>query len=177
MDNGRCSHQQAWSLLRADDPEAAIRIAGPMLASNPADLTAWRITARAMFDIGETKPALKNLKSAALALAEDRNPILAIAQIKEIAELGDAAKTELAKIAELYGAGSDRVEEGEIAPPPLPSDAAVDPWGDDLDRQQPGTLGRAPAEPDAEQPGIPRRRFLKIGAAGRRAPWCRDRQK
>jgi alkaline phosphatase len=49
---------------------------------------------------------------------------------------------------------------------PAPASRGALGVSDDLDQHLPGTLGRAPAEPDAEQPAISRRRFLKIGASG-----------
>jgi cAMP-dependent protein kinase regulator len=136
MDSAQCTHQAAREHLAAGDAEATLRIAGPMLESNPADITAWRIAARATHNLGQHKSALKNLSSAALALAEERNPIAALAQIKEIEQLGGQATDVLKKIAAMYAAGSPRVEEGEISPPPLPAATAVEPWGSELDRDQ-----------------------------------------
>jgi cAMP-dependent protein kinase regulator len=136
MDSDHCTHQAARERLGADDAEGALRIAGPMLQGNPSDITAWRIAARAMHDLGEHKSALKNLSSAALALAEERNPIAALALIKELEALGSPAGDLVGKIAAMYGSGSTRIEEGEISPPPLPAIAAVEPWGADLGRDK-----------------------------------------
>jgi cAMP-dependent protein kinase regulator len=136
MDSDHCTHQAARERLRAGDAKGALRIAGPMLEGNPSDITAWRIAARAMYDIGEHKRAIKNLGSVAVALAAERNPIAALALVKEIEALGSPVGDIVGKIAEMYGSGSTRVEEGEISPPPLPAVASVDPWGPDHDRDK-----------------------------------------
>jgi cAMP-dependent protein kinase regulator len=136
MDSDHCTHQAARERLRTGDPEGALRIVGPMLEDNPSDITAWRIAARAMYDLGEHKSAAKNLSSAALALAEERNPIAALALAKELEELGSPVDDVVGKIAEMYGSGSPRIEEGEISPPPLPAAAAVEPWGPDVGRDK-----------------------------------------
>jgi len=136
MDSAHCTHQAARERLNDGDLEGALRILGPLLQDNPADIIAWRMAARTLYDLGESKSALKNLGSAAVALAEVRNPIAALALIKEIEELGGTPTKEIEKIAELYGAGSDLVEEGEISPPPLPADSASEIWDDDLTGSQ-----------------------------------------
>jgi len=130
------THQHARALLHDGDAEGALRVAGPMLENDPADITAWRIAGRALYELGETKGGLKNLGSAATALAEDGNPVQALALIKEIEAIGGAVDNLLSKLAELYGALSPRLKDTDFAPPPLPTGVRVDPWSDDLDRQR-----------------------------------------
>lgn len=132
MDSARCTHSAAAERLADGDHMGALRILGPMLQENPSDIIAWRIAARTLHDLGETKTALKNLISAAWATAQLGNPITALALLKEIAELGGDPSATVDKIAKLYGPGSTLVEEGEISPPPLPGDADTAPWGDDI---------------------------------------------
>jgi len=134
MEPPTCTHEAARALLSEDDAEGAIRIAGAMLEQNPRDLVAWRLTALSALDLGDTAGAFKNLRSAAIAQAEAQRPVLALATVKELERLGGDAKGLVEKIAKLYGAGSTRVSDVEIEPPPLPSPAALKAWGDDLDR-------------------------------------------
>lgn len=136
-----CTHTAARERLEDGDPEGALRVAGPMLEDDPGDVRAWRLAALATLELGEERTAFKNLKSVAIALAEQRNPIHAIAQTLELAERGQDADQVLEKIAALYGADSERLEDLELDPPPLPTGAPVEPWGDDLDRD--AVLGRA----------------------------------
>ena len=125
-------HMAAQKLLRGKDAEGALRIVGPMLEKNPADLTAWRTAALATFEIGDKKTALKNLSSIVLALSEDRNPIWAIACSKEIESYGGDISSLITQLSLLYGKGSTRIEESDLAPPPLPKDVDVRPWGDEV---------------------------------------------
>jgi cAMP-dependent protein kinase regulator len=136
MDSAHCTHSAAGERLADDDLEGALRILGPMLQENPSDIIAWRMAARIVHDLGETKAALKNLTSAALATAELGNPIAALTLLKEIEELGGTSTATIEKIAKLYGAGSALIEEGEISPPPLPAEVDTEPWGDDIPADQ-----------------------------------------
>lgn len=136
MNSANCTHQAARERQLAGDLEGALRIVGPLLQTNPSDVTAWRIGARILHELGESKTAIKNLTSATVALAQLCNPIAALAQIKEIEELGGSPADALKKIATMYGASSELVEEGEVSPPPLPPGAEARPWGDDVPRNQ-----------------------------------------
>lgn len=129
-----CSHEAARALLSEDDAEGAIRIAGAMLEQNPLDLVAWRLAALAALDLGDAAGAFKNLRSAAVAQAEAQRPVLALACVKEIERLGGDASGLVEKIAKLYGAGSKRISDVDIEPPPLPSAAEPVAWGAELDR-------------------------------------------
>jgi CRP-like cAMP-binding protein len=129
-----CSHEAARARLSEDDAEGAIRIAGAMLEQNPQDLVAWRLAALSALDLGDAAAAFKNLRSAALAQAEAQRPVLALAAVKEIERLGGDTKGLVDKIAALYEAGSSRISDVEIEPPPLPSVTAPTAWGADLDR-------------------------------------------
>jgi CRP-like cAMP-binding protein len=107
-----------------------------MLEADPSDLTAWRLAAVAMARLGRTDAAVKNLSSVALALAEQQNPILAIAVARQVAALGVPDDALLGKIAALYGAGAPRVvDDLPLAPPPLPTGADLAPWGAETDAE------------------------------------------
>jgi len=137
MTPSSCSHHAAREHLAAGNHEAALRVAGAMLEADPADLSAWRLTALAVAGLGKTDVALRNLKSAALALAEQQSPLLGIAQARQAAILGAEADDVLAKIAALYAADSSRVTDDlPLSPPPLPAGAGVAPWGEDLDGER-----------------------------------------
>jgi CRP-like cAMP-binding protein len=133
MDAPSCTHEAARSLLSAGDAEGAIRIAGAMLEQNPRDLTAWRLSALGALELGDRAAAFKNLRSAAVAQAEAQRPVLALAAVKEIEQLGGDASGLVEKIAKLYGAGSKRISDVEIEPPPLPSSDELKAWGEHLD--------------------------------------------
>ena len=133
MDSSGCSHQAAWEALLAGRPLDALRIVGPMLEDNPSDLVAWRIGALSVLEIGDRGSAIKNLRSAAMALSTEGNPIQAIAGIKELEELGVDCADLHEKVAALYCDGSARIREADMPPPPLPVGRAASPWGDDFD--------------------------------------------
>jgi len=128
MDPPPCTHDTARRMLRRSDPEGALCAAGPVLEGNPSDVAAWRIVAWAVLELGDRPLALKNLKSVCLALAEEGNPILALSEIKSIAEFVEDVGDLVEKLSAMYGKGSDRVEEVDIAPPPLPIDEGTEPW-------------------------------------------------
>ncbi len=133
MTASACSHITARRHLASGDSENTLRVAGAMLEADPADVMAWRLVALAMAGLGRTNAAVKNLKSLALALAEEQNPILAIAMARRLGTLGGDEAGVLGKIAKLYGAGSSRVVENlPLSPPPLPAVAGPAPWGGDL---------------------------------------------
>jgi len=142
MDLAVCTHQAAREAMEAGDPERALRVVGPMMEDNPADLTAWRLAALATLALGDRPGAIKNLRSCALAQAQDGNPIQAIAAAKEIEALGEDVEELVARLAELYGAGSERLKELDLAPPPLPAARGTAPWGPKLDRDAVISRGR-----------------------------------
>jgi len=135
MEPPSCTHEAARGFLSAGDAEGAIRIAGAMLEQNPQDLMAWRLAAICALELGDSAAAYKNLRSAAVALAEAQRPVLALAAVKELERLGGDASGLVERIAALYGAGSKRISDIEIEPPPLPSSADLKAWGLDLDRK------------------------------------------
>ena len=92
MKSSVCTHQAANESLLSGDPVQALRIVGPMLENNPSDLTAWKLGALALIARGDLGSGTKNLRSVALAMAEERNPIQAIATVKEIQDLGQDPK-------------------------------------------------------------------------------------
>lgn len=116
-------------MLLAGDPVGAARVAGPMLEDNPSDLIAWRVGALAVLALGKRDQAIKNLKSAAVALAHEGNPIQSLESIKELEDLGVDTSGLCRKVADLYAEGSSRVREADMAPPPLPAGKAAEPWG------------------------------------------------
>jgi CRP-like cAMP-binding protein len=134
MEPPTCTHEAARALLSAGEAEGAIRIAGAMLEQNPRDLTAWRLAALSALELGDGKAAFKNLRSAAVALAEAQRPVLALASVKEIERLGGDASGLVGKIAKLYGAGSERISDVEVEPPPLPVSTELAAWDAALDR-------------------------------------------
>ncbi|MDJ0764812.1 MAG: cyclic nucleotide-binding domain-containing protein [Myxococcota bacterium] len=123
-----CTHKSILERLHTGDYFGALCEAGPMLAANTSDLTAWYHTARALYGLGEAENAMKNLRGVALAVAEDRRPVLALSLLKEIEDLGGETDDLVAGFAKMYSAGSERLTEAEMAPPPLPSLVPVSSW-------------------------------------------------
>jgi CRP-like cAMP-binding protein len=87
-----------------------------------------------MYDLDEEAAAVKNLSSLVLAFAEDRQPILALALVKELEGLGVEVDKVLSRFSEMYAAESPRVEEAELAPPPLPDRDPCEAWDPSGDR-------------------------------------------
>ncbi|MFO8072585.1 MAG: cyclic nucleotide-binding domain-containing protein [Polyangia bacterium] len=136
MDSTLCTHAAAREQLEKDNPESALRVAGPMIERDPSDVNAWRLAALAAARLGDDKTAIKNLRSVSLALARSSNPILALAQAIELGEMGVDNEGLLEEIAELYSAESKRIEEMDLTPPPLPSGAPAEPWPENLGLEQ-----------------------------------------
>ncbi|MCP4599508.1 MAG: cyclic nucleotide-binding domain-containing protein [Proteobacteria bacterium] len=130
-----CTHKAAVELLFDKDYVGAICVAGPMLKGNTADLTAWYLTTQAVQGLGETDVAMKNLRGLAQTVAEHRRPILALALIKEVEDLGGDIDDLVAELASMYSSDSKRIEEAELAPPPLPSIVPVQSWDRNTDPQ------------------------------------------
>lgn len=129
------THKEAMDLLRTGQYLRALCISAPILKRHPADLTAWYLTARSLHGLGETELSLKNLRNLAKAHMEKGRPIAALSLIKELEDFGQGIDDLFTLFAELYGMDSPRVEESELAPPPLPSIAPFEPW-DDTDNQK-----------------------------------------
>jgi CRP-like cAMP-binding protein len=122
------TYKEAARLLSSKDYAGTLAIAGPFLEGNPSDFSAWHLTARAIYGLGETDIGLKNLRSLAEAEAKAGRPILALARIKELEDL-QSGTDDLQKIlAELYSADSHRLEETELSPPPIPEVSQNEPW-------------------------------------------------
>ncbi len=130
-----CTHKAAIELLLAEDYLGALCVAGPILRGKSSDLIAWYLTARAVHGLGETENSIKNLRSVAMAMAAERRPILALAHIKELEDWGEDIDELVRQMAAMYCAGSGRIEEAELAPPPLLSKAPVETWDRETDLQ------------------------------------------
>lgn len=129
-----CTHKAASDLLLQGDYQGALCISAPILKKHPGDLKAWYLTARAMYGLGETETAVKNLKSLVSSYAEKGQPIAALGLIKEIEDLGEEVDDIIASFAAMYAVDSPRLEEVEMAPPPLPSKVPVETWDRTEDR-------------------------------------------
>jgi cAMP-dependent protein kinase regulator len=128
-----CTHLEVRQRLEAGDPEGALRLAGAMLEGEPGDTAAWRFCALALAGMGRERVAAQNLRSLAVALAEERNPILGIALARQLAALGGSDEEPIGKIAKLYALGSPRVaDDVALSPPPLPPPAVTAPWPAEL---------------------------------------------
>jgi CRP-like cAMP-binding protein len=121
-------HEAAVDQLSSRDYIGALCTAGSALKTDSSDITAWYLTARAFLGLGDVDVALKNLRSIALQVAEEGRPVLSLSQIKEIEDLGGKTEDLIATIAKLYSAESPRLEESEMAPPPLPARGEIEPW-------------------------------------------------
>ncbi len=127
------THKAATDHILSGEFKEALCAAGPILKSHSSDLTAWYLLARAVLGLGEEEVGTKNLKSVAMAMAEEQRPILALAVIKEVEDLGNDIDDLVTKMAAMYSSTSSRAEEAELAPPPLPSITPVKPWDRETD--------------------------------------------
>jgi len=133
MDEFSSTHALVRHLLQIEKPEEALRVIGPVLEDNPTDIVAWHLTALSLFKLGDKKNSLKNLKSASIAFAQRGNPISALAGAILYSSLADDGDSVISKLADLYCSDSDRIEETELAPPPLPHGLKIEPWSDSLE--------------------------------------------
>lgn len=130
-----CSVRGAAARLNAGDTEEALAEAGALLESNPRDFYAWHLTARCLYALGETESAYANLRSLADALSNFGQPIFALQVIKELEKWGQDIEDLLSHLADLYCADSDRTEEMDMVPPPIPPKAVTEKWDTKMGRE------------------------------------------
>ena len=123
-----CSVRGAAARLSEGKAEEALAEVGALLAANPGDFHAWHLTARCLYELGEVERAVSNVRTLADALSNFGQPIFALEVIKELEKWGQDVGDLLVHLAELYCADSDRTEEMEMVPPPIPAHAPSDKW-------------------------------------------------
>ena len=101
--------------------ETALRCYTGLLEADPTDIYVWYRTALSLARRDEKASAARFLSEACVAFAEEGQLLLALAAVRDLQALDAAAATKrMARIAELYGAGSKRVDPRRKAAPPPP---------------------------------------------------------
>jgi cAMP-dependent protein kinase regulator len=124
---GLSAVDQAHALRLQDKREEALRLAASMLNATPDDLGALWLVARLLLDAGRAQaagPLAAHGLEASLRRGELPSGILC-AQLA--LEAGGFADDGLRRLAETFGAGSPRLSDEALSPPPLPAGSSVAP--------------------------------------------------
>lgn len=118
--------ERAEEAFAAGKLETALRCYTALLEAEPTDIYLWYRTALSLARRGDKASAARYLSEACVAFAEEGQLLLALAAVRDLQGLDAAAATKrMARIAELYGAGSGRLDQRRKAPPP-PSPKLLD---------------------------------------------------
>jgi cAMP-dependent protein kinase regulator len=111
---------RALTLLLADEAEAALRWSAAMVERDPTLPSALVITGRLLSQMGRTEAAVEAFGLAVRRAIDAGNLPLAIAAIGDLRALDVDVSDPLDQVATAFGAGSPRLLEGVMPPPPLP---------------------------------------------------------
>jgi len=145
------SHESVASLIEAGDPVTAVRLAIPMLEAAPEDLVVWQQVLDALVAMGAASDTLVFWPTLAEAWAESRNLPMAIAATIEFKRIGGNPELVLGGLAKRYAAGSPRLTQADLPPPPIPTSRGVP----SIEEKNPSKLRKLAKEAC----------FLAIGAA------------
>ncbi|MEK7680263.1 MAG: cyclic nucleotide-binding domain-containing protein, partial [Deltaproteobacteria bacterium] len=162
MTGGQALLADSESRLDAGDALAALRGLAPLLAAEPANLTAWHRLAVALLVAGEREAGLAALASAGEAEADGGNlPMALVAHALLSRHDATGAAALLDHCARIYAADSGGVARDKAVPPPFPSSpTAPSPLAENLPPGEVVRLARAAAERAAaaarERPSAPK---------------------
>jgi CRP-like cAMP-binding protein len=111
---------RALTLLLADEVEAALRWSVAVVESDPSSPGALVITCRLLEELGRTEAAVEGFELAVRRSIDAGNLPLAVAAIGDLRALGVDVSEHLDQVAVAFCAGSQRLQETETPPPPLP---------------------------------------------------------
>jgi cAMP-dependent protein kinase regulator len=111
---------RALTLLLADEVEAALRWSVAVVESDPSSPGALVITCRLLEQLGRTEAAVEGFGLALRRAIDAGNLPLAVAAIGDLRALGVDVGEQLDQVAVAFCAGSQRLQETETPPPPLP---------------------------------------------------------
>jgi CRP-like cAMP-binding protein len=111
---------RALTLLLADEVEAALRWSAAVVESDPSSPGALVITCRLLEQMGRTEAAVEGFELAVRRAIDAGNLPLAVASIGDLRALGVDVSEHLDQVAAAFCSGSQRLQETETPPPPLP---------------------------------------------------------
>lgn len=111
---------RAMVLLLADETEAALRWSVAMVEGDPSNIGALVITGRLLEQMGRTEAAIEGFGLAVRRAIDSGNLPLAVAATGDLRTLGVDVGDYLDQIAAAFCSGSQRLQETETPPPPLP---------------------------------------------------------
>jgi CRP-like cAMP-binding protein len=111
---------RALTLLLADEPEAALRWSAAEVERDPSSAGALVITCRLLAQMGRTEAAAEGFDLALKRAIDAGNLPFAVAAAADLRALGAPVDELLDQIAAAFCVGSQRLQETETPPPPLP---------------------------------------------------------
>ena len=111
---------RALTLLLADEVEAALRWSVASVENDPSSPGALVITCRLLEQLGRTEAAVEGFELALRRAIDAGNLPLAVAAIGDLRMLGVNISGHLDQVAAAFCMGSQRLQETETPPPPLP---------------------------------------------------------
>jgi CRP-like cAMP-binding protein len=118
---------RALTLLLADEVEAALRWSAALVEGDPSSPGALVITCRLLEQMGRTEAAVEGFDLALRRAIDAGNLPLAVAAVGDLRALGVDVSEHLDQVASAFCAGSQRLQETETPPPPLPHDENFQP--------------------------------------------------
>jgi CRP-like cAMP-binding protein len=111
---------RALALLLADEVEAALRWSAAVVERDASIPSALVITCRLLAQIGRTEAAIEGFNLALGRAIDSGNLPLAIAAVADLRALGIDVGEQLESVASAFCLGSQRLQDTETPPPPLP---------------------------------------------------------
>jgi CRP-like cAMP-binding protein len=112
---------RALTLLLADEVEAALRWSVAVVEGDPSSPGALVITCRLLEQMGRTEAAVEGFELAVRRAVDAGNLPLAVAAIGDLRALRVDVGEHLDQVAGAFCLGSQRLQETETPPPPLPN--------------------------------------------------------
>jgi CRP-like cAMP-binding protein len=112
---------RALTLLLADEVEAALRWSVAVVEGDPSSPGALVITCRLLEQMGRTEAAVEGFELAVRRAVDAGNLPLAVAAIGDLRALRVDVDEHLDQVAGAFCLGSQRLQETETPPPPLPN--------------------------------------------------------
>jgi CRP-like cAMP-binding protein len=123
---------RALALLLADELEEALRWSVAVVDGDPSSPGALVITCRLLERMGRTEAAVSGFELAVRRSIDAGNLPLAVAAIADLRAVGVDVEAHLDQVAGAFCAGSPRLHDTEIPPPPLPILKGFQPLGSAL---------------------------------------------
>ncbi|HXX67181.1 MAG TPA: cyclic nucleotide-binding domain-containing protein [Polyangiaceae bacterium] len=112
---------RALTLLLADEAEAALRWSAAVVERDPSIPSALVITCRLLEQVGRPEAAIEGFGLAVRRAIDAGNLPLAVAAVADLRALGVDVSEQLGEVAGAFCLGSERLQDTETPPPPLPN--------------------------------------------------------